>query len=155
MDENYYMEAAMKDPSPTELDPHTAEYQTQARAAVVAAARQVEIEPKGPLAQAVAQATSDSKWFPLQDTDQPPGSDEHDLNTRVVGQWFFPTARDQGIALMELCGGIAAGLEAVIRAGIRINCYKYVDIDPTARKIVRFKLTNLSARFPELLPITA
>ena len=54
-----------------------------------------------------------------------------------------------------MCGGIGAGLEAVLRAGIRINRYKYADIDRQARRVIQFKLENLSARYPNLLPITA
>jgi transposase InsO family protein len=40
-------------------------------------------------------------------------------------------------------------------SGIKVNKYLYVDIDPLARDIAKFRVANLSARFPDLFPPTA
>jgi site-specific DNA-cytosine methylase len=56
---------------------------------------------------------------------------------------------------VELCAGIGAGLEAALLSGIKINKYIYVDIDPLARDIAKFRVANLSAKFPELFPPSA
>jgi site-specific DNA-cytosine methylase len=77
------------------------------------------------------------------------------LDRGIVSGSFFPKASKDGITLVELCAGIGAGLEAALLSGIRINKYVYVDIDPLARDIAKFRVANLSARFPQLFPPTA
>ena len=74
------------------------------------------------------------------------------LDQRIVAPSFFTTATERGITLVELCAGIATGIEAVLHAGIKVNRYIYVDIDPTARQVAQFRLANLTARFPHLFP---
>jgi C-5 cytosine-specific DNA methylase len=54
-----------------------------------------------------------------------------------------------------LCGGLAAGVEAAVLAGYKVNCYQYVDIDPVARGVAAHRLCNLTARYPHLLPPSA
>jgi hypothetical protein len=39
---------------------------------------------------------------------------------------------DDGIVLLELFGGIGTSLAAVLQAGIKVQCYVYVDIDDAA-----------------------
>jgi site-specific DNA-cytosine methylase len=46
-------------------------------------------------------------------------------------------------------------LEAVLLQGIKVNRYMYVDIDPISRDIARFRIANLSARWPNLFPPSA
>jgi site-specific DNA-cytosine methylase len=40
-------------------------------------------------------------------------------------------------------------------SGIKVNRYLYVDIDPLARDIAKFRVANLSAKFPDLFPPSA
>jgi transposase InsO family protein len=77
------------------------------------------------------------------------------LNRGVVSQSFFANSQTKGITLVELCAGIGAGLEAALLSGIKINKYFYVDIDPLARDIAKFRVANLCARFPDLFPPSA
>ena len=77
------------------------------------------------------------------------------LDRRPVSHSFWHAAQDRGITVVELCAGICTGLEAVLLSGIRVNAYLYCDIDADARRVAEFRLHNLSARFPDLLPPTA
>jgi transposase InsO family protein len=77
------------------------------------------------------------------------------LDQGVVASSFFKNAASDGITLVELCAGIGAGLESALLSGMKINKYVYVDIDPLARDIARFRIANLSAQFPKLFPPTA
>ena len=77
------------------------------------------------------------------------------LDQGVVSASFFPNAARDGITLVELCAGIGAGLEAALLSGIKVNKYIYVDIDPLARDIAKFRAANLSAKFPDLFPPTS
>jgi CHAD domain-containing protein len=57
--------------------------------------------------------------------------------------------------LLELFGGICAGLDMVLRNGIALSAYFYVDHDPTCRAIASHRIRQLMAQFPHLLPATA
>jgi site-specific DNA-cytosine methylase len=46
-------------------------------------------------------------------------------------------------------------LEAALLQGWKVKHYFYVDIDPVAREIARFRVANLSARFTRLFPPSA
>jgi transposase InsO family protein len=98
---------------------------------------------------AVGQAATDAVHDVCADAERLP------IDTGVVARSFFPNARRAGITLLELCGGIGAGVEACLLAGIRINQYLYADINLQAREVVQFRLANLSARFPDLFPPSA
>jgi site-specific DNA-cytosine methylase len=82
----------------------------------------------------------------------PTNPDQAQLHRGVVATPFFANAQTKGITLIELCAGIGAGLEAALLSGIKINKYIYVDIDPLARDIAKFRVANLSAKFPDLFP---
>jgi hypothetical protein len=56
---------------------------------------------------------------------------------------------------MELCGGICATLETVLRAGTPVRRYVYCDIDPVARQVAQFRMENLSAKYPDMFPPNA
>ena len=53
---------------------------------------------------------------------------------------------------MELCGGIATGLEAVLKAGRKVASYTWADIDPDAHVATTHRLARLHSRHPLLLP---
>jgi hypothetical protein len=52
---------------------------------------------------------------------------------------------------VELCGCLATGLEALLRAGYAIRSYICVDIDPDAHMDVSHRITHLRHQFPNLL----
>ena len=57
--------------------------------------------------------------------------------------------------LLELFGGICAGLEMVLRNGVSVLSYIYVDKDPVCRSIASHRIRQLMAQFPHLLPASA
>ncbi|CAI7925837.1 unnamed protein product [Closterium sp. NIES-53] len=57
----------------------------------------------------------------------------------------------QPIHLVELFGGIGAGLSAVIRSGIAVRKWTYVEKEPVVRKMVEHHAWKLQAEFPDLL----
>ena len=77
------------------------------------------------------------------------------LDRRPVAHSFWAEAAGEGVVVVELCGGICTGLEALLLAGVRVAAYMYCDIDVQAREVAAFRLQNLCARFPDLLPPTA
>jgi hypothetical protein len=56
---------------------------------------------------------------------------------------------------VELCGGLATGLETLLRVGHAINSYAWVDIDPYAHMVVFHGIADLELRFPLLFPSEA
>jgi hypothetical protein len=54
--------------------------------------------------------------------------------------------------MVELCGGIATGLEAALKAGLTIASYTWADIDPDAHTATAHRLKRLQHRHPLLLP---
>jgi hypothetical protein len=77
------------------------------------------------------------------------------LNMGVVLQSFFSHSHTKGVTLVELCAGIGVGPEAALLAGIKVNKYFYVDIDPLASDLAKFRVANPCAKFPELFPPSA
>lgn len=67
----------------------------------------------------------------------------------------FHTAAQEGIVLCELFGGICAGLEMVLRNGISVGRYIYVDHDSMCQAIAHFRISQLMALYPHLLPAAA
>jgi hypothetical protein len=80
--------------------------------------------------------------------------DQHDvrhttqLNTAVMGAIFRSRP---SVVLLEPFGGLCAGLEMALRAGIGIHQYHYLDIDPTARTIAAHRIEHLRSLYPTLL----
>ena len=85
----------------------------------------------------------------------PPSLDQAQLDRGVVENTFFRDRYTEGLVLIELCAGIASGLEAILLQGWKVKRYYYVDIDPISRDIARHRVANLSARFPYQFPPTA
>ncbi|CAM6097627.1 unnamed protein product [Calypogeia fissa] len=65
------------------------------------------------------------------------------LLSKVI-TWTPPA---EGITLLELFGGIATGLEALLQSGMVIRKYFYVDVDPLARRVTESRLMQLTSRF--------
>ena len=62
---------------------------------------------------------------------------------------------DDGVSVLELFGGLSAGVEALLRMGITVRKYIYCDISLSARAISRFRLHGLSLKYPEQFPQSA
>ncbi|KAK3240387.1 Methyl-CpG-binding domain-containing protein 9 [Cymbomonas tetramitiformis] len=77
------------------------------------------------------------------------------IGTRVVAKSLFREAREEGVTCYEPCGGLCAGLEMLLRNGVRVNKYLYQDISPAARAVARARCFALSRRYPELFPASA
>jgi hypothetical protein len=73
------------------------------------------------------------------------------VDTSSCAGTFFTAARRRGITLFEPFGGLGAGLEMVLRHGMRVNRYIYADTSESAPKVMRHRLTLLSGRYPHLL----
>lgn len=56
------------------------------------------------------------------------------------------------VTLLELFGGMCAGLEACLRQGIRVQRYIYCDISAVACEVAAFRMAALSAQYPALFP---
>ncbi|CAI7734396.1 unnamed protein product [Closterium sp. NIES-53] len=57
----------------------------------------------------------------------------------------------QPICLLELFGGIGAGLSTVVRSGTAVRRWIYVEKEPVVRKMAEHHAWKLHAEFPELL----
>ena len=73
--------------------------------------------------------------------------------TPLPQQWISSACN--GITLYEMCGGICAGLEALLRNGVRIQHYFYSDISVTAQIAAQHRMLTLQRTYPALLPFTA
>jgi hypothetical protein len=77
------------------------------------------------------------------------------VDTSCCASTFFSVARRQGITLFEPFGGLGAGLEMVLRHGVKVNRYVYADTAEAAQKVMRHRLAVLTGRYPHLLPASA
>ncbi len=82
----------------------------------------------------------------------PPQPQQRKLRTSPVPPSFYTAALTTGIILVELCGGMNAGLEAALRNGMVIKDYLYADTDPVARRLTEHRLLDLHAQYPNQLP---
>jgi len=153
--EHSYMETAFHEPKPRDLDPQVYAEQDRLKAKVVAAVKTMSLASNFPskISMAIDSAKNLDGWYKRPEYGA--GSRTHALDTSVVGPAFYPAAEQEGIVLIELCGGIGAMLEALLQYGVRIKSYYYVDIDPVARDVMRYRLDNFSGRYPDQFPITA
>jgi RNase H-like domain found in reverse transcriptase/Reverse transcriptase (RNA-dependent DNA polymerase)/Integrase zinc binding domain/PHD-finger/Integrase core domain len=74
------------------------------------------------------------------------------VSTGIVGPRFFQAAEREGVVLLELFGGMCAGLEMCLKNGLRIKRYLYCDNNPTVRILAASRVEKLAARYPHLLP---
>ena len=72
------------------------------------------------------------------------------LDLRPLASIFFPAAQ-QGVVVVELFGGLCAGLEACLRNGLTVKHYIYADKDPGVRNIAVHRVANLLAKYPSQL----
>eukprot|EP00854_Cymbomonas_tetramitiformis_P034330 gene34330-biopygen25921 len=77
------------------------------------------------------------------------------IDTRVVNKSFFREAREEGVVCHEPCGGLCAGLEMLLRCGVKVNKYLYQDISAASQAVARTRCMALSRRHPDLFPTAA
>ena len=66
-----------------------------------------------------------------------------------------PLQEEKPLVVIELCAGIATGLEALLRAGHYVSSYSWADINPDAHRATYHRLHRLMERFPLQLPRSA
>ena len=74
------------------------------------------------------------------------------LCTQSVAAAFFAAADEHGITLYEPFGGLCAGLEMCMRAGIRVARYLYSDTDTAARRVAAARINEMLRAHPDLFP---
>jgi site-specific DNA-cytosine methylase len=62
---------------------------------------------------------------------------------------------EQGVVVVELFGGLCAGLEAVLKNGWKVRQYVYADKDAGVRRVAAHRLAALAAKYPAQLPLSA
>jgi hypothetical protein len=68
----------------------------------------------------------------------------HQICNAPVGPDFYAASASEGLVLVELFGGICAGLQMALSSGLTIRQYVYSDISPQAQLAAAFRMTNLS-----------
>lgn len=77
------------------------------------------------------------------------------LSTSPVPAEFYTAALVEGIVLYEPFGGLCAGLEMVLRCGLRVRRYLYSDTDPAARAVAKHRVQSLAQQYPGQLAADA
>ena len=62
---------------------------------------------------------------------------------------------DNGVSILELFGGLSAGVEALLRQGVSVHKYIYCDTSVSARAISRHRLEFLTCKYPFQFPHSA
>ena len=74
------------------------------------------------------------------------------ISNEPVGPSFYSAAASDGLVLVELFGGICAGLEMVLSAGYSVVQYIYSDISEQAQTAAQHRVQLLSMQYPEQFP---
>ena len=77
------------------------------------------------------------------------------LSTAVIPHSALHLACTEGITLVELFGGLAAGLEMFLARGVRVLRYLYCDTDIVARAVANHRCNQLSQQYPNLFSTDA
>ncbi|GLC55390.1 hypothetical protein PLESTB_000982200 [Pleodorina starrii] len=72
--------------------------------------------------------------------------------TNPLSRAFFARGLGTGVTVYEPIGGLCAGLEACLRAGLKVDRYLCSESDPAAVRVVNMRLERLSAEFPKQFP---
>ena len=73
------------------------------------------------------------------------------LDTRICPIQVRNLTGLKEVTLMELCGGLCAGLEAVLRNGVKVTQYLYADTMEAARMVASRRVEQLMVMYPHLL----
>jgi site-specific DNA-cytosine methylase len=77
------------------------------------------------------------------------------LGVAAVSQEAGLVQPPAGVVVVELFGGMCAGLEACLRNGWSVSRYIYVDCDAAVRRVARHRVQQLSLQYPEQLPASS
>eukprot|EP00877_Chromochloris_zofingiensis_P012904 jgi/Chrzof1/7868/Cz02g39130.t1 len=77
------------------------------------------------------------------------------LNTSCVNGKFFTSASEHGVVVLELFGGICAGLEMALRNGLTVSRYIYCDYNSIALKAAQHRVDVLACQYPSQLSLPA
>eukprot|EP00854_Cymbomonas_tetramitiformis_P014763 gene14763-biopygen15212 len=77
------------------------------------------------------------------------------IGTRLIDKSFFQEAKEEGVVCYEPCGGLCAGLEMLLRCGVKVKKYLYQDISTASQAVARTRCLALSRRHPNLFPAAA
>ena len=77
------------------------------------------------------------------------------LDTRTLSAAWSAATTGKGVTLYEPCGGLCAGLEAVLRNGVPIRRYLYSDVSESAQWAAVQRAEYLASTYPHLLPRSA
>ena len=77
------------------------------------------------------------------------------LDTRVHTFATRSLAHNTAVILYEPCGGLCAGLEALLRNGIFVTRYIYSDTSPAAQIVALHRISSLHETYPALFPPSA
>ena len=59
------------------------------------------------------------------------------------------------LTILEIYGGTAAGLEALLRTGHHIQKYTWADTNPDTHTSTKHRLAQLQKQYPTQLPLTS
>jgi transposase InsO family protein len=104
---------------------------------------------------AVTAAAPRGPQLPLSPTEEQAATELYlgGLDTTTLSPLQVARLRVEGVTLFEPFGGMAAGLEAVLRNGIPVRRYIYCDRSQVAQAVASHRIKLLAKRFgPRLLP---
>ena len=67
----------------------------------------------------------------------------------------FNINKQTPLTVIELCGGIGTGLEALLKAGYHVGSYTWADINPDGHTVLQHTIPNLHKQFKSQFPLTA
>jgi len=65
------------------------------------------------------------------------------------------TPPKEGITLLELFGGIGTCLKALLKSGMVVRRYFYININPIIKQVAALRMMELTAKFPQQFATTA
>ena len=77
------------------------------------------------------------------------------VDNTVVSHAFFPAAETEGVMVIELFGGLCAGLDMCMRNQVKVARYVYCDIDHQAQEVARYRINSMAAQYPHLFSMDA
>ena len=67
----------------------------------------------------------------------------------------FNITKDTPLTVIELCGGIGTGLEAVLKAGYSVGSYTWADINPDGHTVLSHTIPKLQQEYGSRFPASA
>jgi hypothetical protein len=75
-------------------------------------------------------------------------SDISPVDATVIAASFFHHLDREGVVVLELFGGLCAGLDMLLRNGVRVLRYIYCDISPVCSRVASHRMQQLAAAYP-------